>query len=180
MSERSEKSCNFKIVSAVLVALLLFVTVAVVHAKDKSRQRDKSLDEQVHSIKSEVLAIAKELDRLEKKLLYPSNTQISIFISLRKFQEFSLDSIDIEIDGKGAVYHLYTPKEMKALNMGGVQRIYTGNIATGKHELKVTMRGKTTAGNDIRLIKSFPIEKKVEPGIAELMLAERSIIMINR
>jgi len=164
----------------VIVALFLFMSVAAVQAKDKPKKQDRGLDEQVLNIKSEALSIAKELDQLEERLLYPSHTQISIFVSLRKKQSIRLDSIDVEVDGKGVAYHLYSTKEVEALNMGGVQRIYTGNIALGKHELKVTMRGKTSAGENIRLDKSFPITKDDKPGIAELMLAERSITLISR
>ena len=165
---------------AVIVALVLFATVAVVQAKDQPKKQDKGLDEQVLNIKSEVLSIAKDLGQLEERLLYPSHTQISIFVSMRKKQTFRLDSVDIEVDGKGAAYYLYSTKEVEAFNMGGVQRIYTGNITLGKHELKVVMRGKTAAGENIRLEKSFPIRKNDKPGIAELMLAENSITMINR
>ncbi|MBW2294697.1 MAG: hypothetical protein JRG94_20655, partial [Deltaproteobacteria bacterium] len=42
----------------------------------------QSLDEQVQEIKSDVLGIAAELNRLEEKLLYPSNTQVAVFVSL--------------------------------------------------------------------------------------------------
>ena len=165
---------------AVVIALFLLVTVAVVQAKDQSKKQDNGLDEQVLNIKSEALSIAKDLDELEERLLYPSHTQISIFVSLRKKQTFRLDSVDIEIDGKGVAYYLYSSKEAEALNMGGVQRIYTGNISLGKHDLKVTMRGKTVAGGDIRVEKSFSINKDDKPGIAELMLAENLITLINR
>lgn len=165
---------------AVIVALVLFMTVAVVQAKDQPKKQDKGLDEQVLNIKSEALSIAKELDQLEERLLYPSHTQISVLVSLRKNQTFRLDSVDIEVDAKGVAYYLYSTKEVEALSMGGVQRIYTGNIDLGKHELKVTVRGKTAAGENIRLEKSFSINKDDNPGIAELMLAENSITMINR
>ena len=180
MTEMLGKLNNFIMMGAVVVALVLFMTVAVVQAKVQPKKQDKGLDEQVLNIKSEALSIAKELDQLEERLLYPSHTQISIFVSLRKKQTMRLDSVDIDIDGKGVAYHLYSAKEVEALKMRGVQRIYTGNIVLGKHELKVTMRGKTAAGKSIRLERIFPIKKNDKPGIAELMLSESSITMINR
>ena len=42
----------------------------------------RSLDEQVQEIKTDVLGIAAELNRLEEKLLYPSNTHLAIFVSI--------------------------------------------------------------------------------------------------
>ena len=41
-----------------------------------------SLDEQVQDIKSDVLEIAAELRNLEERLLFPSNTQVAVFVSL--------------------------------------------------------------------------------------------------
>ena len=47
-----------------------------------SKEQMQSLDEQVQEIKSDVLGIAAELSHLEEKLLYPSNTQVAVFVSL--------------------------------------------------------------------------------------------------
>ena len=47
---------------------------------DQRQMRD--LDEQVQQTKSDVLAIAAELNQLEEKLLYPSGTQVAIFVAL--------------------------------------------------------------------------------------------------
>ena len=180
MTEIAVKSYILTTMCIIFTAFMLLLTVSVDQANAQPRKYDKGLDEQVQDIKSEALSIAKELDQLEERLLYPAHTQISLFVSLRKGVPFSLDSVDIELDGNGVAYHLYTPKEVEALILGGVQRIFTGNVAIGQHELKVTMRGKSATGDNIRLVKSFPIEKKVEPGIAELMLSEKSITLINR
>jgi len=167
-------------VRTILTGLILLSMVTIASAKDLSRGQGKSLDEQVHGIKSEVLSIAKELDKLEERLLYPSHTQIAVFVSMRKNQTFSLDSVDIELDGKNIAYHIYTSRELNALTDGGVQNIFTGNAAIGMHEFKVTMRGKSSAGEDIRLVKSFSFEKTAEAVIAELLLSEKSITLIDR
>jgi len=180
MTEIPRKLNVFKLMITFFVIICLFMSVVSVQAKSQSRQKAKGLDEQVLDIKSEALAIAKELDQLEERLLYPSHTQISIFVSLRKKQTFRLDSVHIELDGKKITSHLYSAKELDALKMGGVQKIYTGNVTIGSHKLEVTMRGLTASGDDVRLEKSFPIKKEVTAGIAELMLAERSITLVSR
>lgn len=168
----------FMLAASAAVMLLLIVSADFAHAEKNNTQQ--GLDEQVLEIKSEVLSIAAELNRLEEKLLYPSHTQLSVFVSLRKNQAFSLASVDIELDGKGVARHLYSDKELEALILGGVQRIFTGNVGIGKHELKITMRGKSNTGDNIRLVKNFQIEKEVEAEIAELVLAERSIVLVDR
>ena len=101
----------------------------------------RSLDEQVQEIKTDVLGIAAELNRLEEKLLYPSNTQLAVFVSIAEGETFRLDSMQINIDGELATHFLYSFKELDALQHGGVQRVYTGNVPTGSHR----SRSRSTA-----------------------------------
>jgi hypothetical protein len=57
----------------------------------------QGLDEQVQEIKSDVLRIAAELSLLEERLLYPSGTQVAVFVSLAQGEAFQLDSVQIQI-----------------------------------------------------------------------------------
>ena len=179
MSERLLISIVSKLPRLFAIAFVLCLSVGVVQAKEQPRS-SKNLGEQVQDIKSEVLAIAEELNKLEERLLYPSHSQIALYVSLRKNQTFRPDSVSIEMDGKSVASHLYTDREVEALNMGGVHRIYTGNIALGTHQVQVTMRGKSDAGSEIRVVRSFPVDKDPEPAMAELLLSEGSITLINR
>jgi hypothetical protein len=108
----------------------------------------RSLDGQVQEIKSDVLSIASELSNLEERLLYPSNTQVAVFVAIEDDDDFRLDAVKIEIDGELATHHIYSYKELEALQKGGVQRIYTGNVPTGDHQLSVTMIGKLKNGTE--------------------------------
>lgn len=164
---------------AIIITVFLFLTVTDVQAKAQS-QKVKGLGEQVQNVKKDVLSIAKELDQLEEQLLYPSHTQMSIFISLRNQSKLRLDSVDIELDGKEVAHHLYTANEIEAFNAGGVQKIFTGNVTLGMHDMKVTMRGQSASGDTVRIVKSFPVEKEIKAGIAELSLSENTITLINR
>ena len=64
-----------------LVLLLSVGLTSTLTAQDISGQDMKSLDGQVQEIKSDVLNIASELGNLEERLLYPSNTQLAIFVA---------------------------------------------------------------------------------------------------
>ncbi len=132
-------------------------------AQDLSGDELRSLDGQVQEIKSDVLSIASELGTLEERLLYPSNTQIAVFVAISEDETFRLDAVQIEINGELATHHIYSFKELEALQKGGVQRIYTGNIATGDHGITVTMIGKLKNGNDFDESDSFVFAKGVEP-----------------
>ena len=140
-------------------------------ARAASKDQMRSLDEQVQEIKSDVLGIAAELSNLEEKLLYPSNTQVAVFVSLAEGQTFRLDSVRIQIDGELVAHHIYSFGELEALRKGGVQRIYTGNIPTGEHLLEVSIDGKLAGGDDFSGIESFNISKEIEPKLVEISLS---------
>lgn len=148
------------------ILLLLLLTGSLVTtsgAQDISGNEMRSLDGQVQEIKSDVLDIASELNNLEERLLYPSNTQIAVFVSMAEDEDFRLDAVQIEINGELATHHIYSFQELEALRKGGVQRAYTGNIVTGEHELRVTMIGKLANGKDFNESESFAFSKGVKP-----------------
>jgi hypothetical protein len=151
--------------------LLLLLPVTVIGAEDLSGSEMRSLDGQVQEIKSDVLNIAAELNNLEERLLFPSNTQVSLFVSVAPEEDFRLDAVKIEIDGELATHHIYSFKELEALQKGGVQRLYTGNIPTGNHQIGVTMAGKLKNGKDFSESGEFTFSKGVKPKALGITLA---------
>lgn len=146
-----------------LVVFVACSALSGVNAQEISGDDMRSLDGQVQEIKSDVLSIASELGNLEERLLYPSNTQIALFVALDEGESFRLDAVQVEINGELATHHIYSFKELEALQKGGVQRIYTGNVATGDHHLTVTMTGKLKNGDDLSHSDSFVFAKGIEP-----------------
>ncbi len=146
-----------------LALLLIAGSPALVAADDLTGDNMRSLDGQVQEIKSDVLNIASELNTLEERLLFPSHTQVSMFVSIAENEDFRLDAVQIEINGELAMHHIYSFKELDALQNGGVQNIYTGNLTTGEHSLHVTMIGKLKNGNDFNESGSFSFSKGVKP-----------------
>ena len=157
--------CLFFVASTLIACALASPAFAA------SKEQMRSLDEQVQEIKSDVLGIAAELNGLEERLLYPSNTQVALFVTLPEGDAFRLDSVQIQIDGELVAHHIYSFKELEALQKGGVQRIYTGNITTGGHRLDVSMIGKSSSGSDLANAQSFGFEKGVEPKLVGITLA---------
>jgi len=164
----------------VIVGISVLVLSVAAYGQELSREQIKGLDEQVQEIKSDVLGIAAELNQLEEKLLYPSNTQVAVFVSLVSGETFRLDSVEIQLDGKPVAHHLYTFKELEALQKGGVQRIYTGNVRSGEHDLQVFVIGKTGGGTDFQKSERFKVNKDVGPKIVEISLAAQSITLNDR
>jgi hypothetical protein len=148
---------------------LLAIGFSRASAQEVSKQQMQGLDEQVQEIKSEVLGIAAELGRLEEKLLYPSGTQVSVFVSLAGGEGFRLDSLQIQLDGQPVARHVYRFEELEALRKGGVQRIYTGNVGAGEHRLEVSLAGKR-GGEEVASRESFSFRKDVEPKLIGITL----------
>lgn len=164
-----------------LIVLLLVMCATHSESAELSATRlDQGLDEQIQEIKSEVLAISAELDLLEEKLLYPSHSQVALFISLESEESFRLDSVSIEIDGTYAAEHIYSHKELMALRKGGVQRIFEGNLKQGKHRCLVRYQGQSEGGNDFTREQTFVFDKGLKPGMGEIVISYQSAAYRDR
>ena len=155
--------------NSLLLALAVSPTAGV--AEDMSGDNIRSLDGQVQEIKSDVLNIASELNTLEERLLFPSNTQVSLFVSIAENDDFRLDAVQLKINGELATHHIYSFKELDALQSGGVQKIYTGNLTTGDHQLNVTMIGQLKNGKEFNESRGFTFTKGVKPKVMGITLA---------
>ena len=139
---------------------------------DEDGSEEASLDTDIEALKKEVLSLNRDLFILEEDLLFPSNTQFSVFLSMNAGALFSLDSIQLKIDDKNIANHLYTERELAALKRGGVQRLYIGNLPSGEHEIILIFTGVGPKGRDYRLGETVVIEKTTEPQFVEFMIAD--------
>ncbi len=139
---------------------------------DQSPEREsfKVLDHEVQRLKQDVLELNRDLFLLEEELLYPSNTQVSIFIAMDVGTFFDLDSIQLKIDDKIVSNYLYTKREVGALHRGGVHRIYTGNLKSGEHELVALLVGKGPKERDYRRGANLKFTKSLGPKYIELKI----------
>jgi cell division protein FtsB len=175
---KQRKRITNKILAVRVFIFALLVCLGSVHSwaqkneqQQNEQQQMRGLDEQVQEIKSDALSIAQELNRLEEKLLYPSGTQVAIFIALTKGDMMRLDAVRLQIDGQLVAHHIYSFKELEALRKGGVQRIYVGNVTTGDHQLEVLVDGKLEDGADFSRTEHFNVHKEVKPKLVGLTLA---------
>jgi hypothetical protein len=132
----------------------------------------KGLDTQVEDLKKAVIELNRELFILEEELLFPGNTQVSIFLSLDIGNYFKLDSVQLHIDNKELANHLYTEREVKALQRGGVQRLYLGNIKAGEHELVAFFTGVGPKGRDYKRGATVSFNKGIGPKYLELKIID--------
>lgn len=149
-----------------------------VSAEEVTKEQIKGLDEQVQDIKKDVLGISAQLNQLEEKLLYPSNTEVSIFVSVDKNSGFQPDAVQLKLDDRDVAHHIYSFKEVDALQAGGVQRIYTGNVRTGDHNIQVSVIGKS-GGSKKTQTSTHTVTKGIGPQFVEIQLSASGIEVKN-
>jgi hypothetical protein len=167
--------CMLKKLWLVTFAALAVLASSGAGAEASYREQMKGLDEQVQEVKSDVLSIAAELSRLEERLLYPSGTHLAVFVALTPRDTLRLDAVQIQIDGQPVAHSIYSFKELEALQKGGVQRIYTGNVASGEHQIEVTVAGKLDTGKDYSRTERFAFSKGVEPKLLGVTLGSSEL-----
>lgn len=139
----------------------------------ESRDRFRSLDQDVQDLKKEVLDLNRDLFLLEEELLFPANSQVAFFISMDVGEYFALDSINLKIDGKEVANYLYTEREVDALMRGGVHRVHMANLKTGDHELIAVFTGKGPQSRDYRRGATLTFNKGIGAKYMELEITDR-------
>lgn len=133
----------------------------------------RALDEEIQSIKKDVVDLNRDLFVLEEELLFPANTQVAVFVSMDVGDFFDLDSVQLRIDDKAVSSYLYTEREVAALLRGGVHRIYLGNLKTGEHELTAVFTGQGPHARDYRRGATLKVEKGIGAKFVELRISDR-------
>jgi len=150
------------------VLLLLFSTVSHADSTDTAA----GLDEEIQSLKQDIVALNRSLFMLEEELLFPANTQVAVFLSMDVGEFFALDSVQLKIDDKEVSNYLYTRREVEALHRGGVQRLYMGNLKSGEHEIIAIFTGKGPNGRDYRRGAELVINKSLGARFVELTIVD--------
>ena len=133
----------------------------------------RTLDSDVQDLKKEVLDLNKDLFVLEEELLFPSNTQVAVYVSIDVGTFFNVDSVSLKIDRKEVANYLYTAREAEALVKGGVHKVYLGNLKVGQHELVAFFTGKGPHERDYKRGATLNFEKGVGAKYLELKISDR-------
>ncbi len=131
-----------------------------------------SLDQDVQSLKQQVLELNRDLFVLQEDLLFPANTQVAVFVSMDIGTFFNLDTVKLTIDGDEVASYLYTPREVQALAQGGTQRFYIGNLKVGQHELVAIFTGKGPHDRDYRRGATVKLDKGIGAKFVELKISD--------
>ena len=170
-----------------LIQLLLFIASTVLifqksYAQDSVSQIEpestspssSDLNKELQALKSQVLQLNRDLFILEEDLLFPANTQIAIFVSVDIGRFFELDSVEVKINEQDVAGFLYTARQRSALEQGGIQKLYLGNLKVGTHELTAIFIGLDNEGREVKRAAQYTFEKDEDAVMIELKLVDNT------
>jgi len=145
-------------------------------SKDKKKPRPKSLDsaliKEAEQLKKQLIQLNSELYKFEEDLLHPANTQLGVFLSVSRDSSFVLDSIEIRLDDKLVTSYIYKENEISPLKNGGIQRLYLGSLADGRHKLTARFNGQGANNQYFRRKKALPFTKEHSAKFIQLVVTE--------
>lgn len=167
------KLCNvFKIIGTMAFAFML---VSNVFAEEKKPVESSSeLAQQLEQLKSQVLQLNRELFILEEDLLFPASTQVALFVSVDTGQFFAIDSVEVKINDKDVAGFLYTKRQREALEQGGIQKLYLGNLKIGQYQLTAIFTGVDPEGRMVKRAAEYQFEKDDEALMIELKVVDNT------
>lgn len=145
---------------------------AVRPAPSASAPNPATLDERTQAVKHDVIGLNRDLQVLEEELLYPASTQVAVFVSLDVGKLFTLDAVQIKLDDKVVANYLYKPQELAALQRGGVQRVYLGNLVAGEHELVAAITGAGPNERDYKRSATVKFDKGADAKYIQLRIED--------
>lgn len=136
-----------------------------------------TLSEKVEALKQSALELNRDLLLLEEDLLFPASTQVAVYVSVDIGYYFNLDAVKLKIDDELVASHTYTKKQNRALSQGGIQRLYVGNLKTGKHEITAFFHGIGPQDREYKRGATYTLSKDQKPTMLEIRISDSSASM---
>lgn len=169
-----------KLLSHVVLLAVLAISLNS-HAQNESSSTgatnelsSSELSQQLESLKSEVLKLNRELFILEEDLLFPASTQVALFVSVDTGKFFTIDSVEVKINDKNVAGFLYTDRQREALEQGGIQKLYLGNLKLGEYHLTAIFTGVDQEGRKVKRAAEYQFEKDDEALMIELKVVDNT------
>lgn len=156
-----------------LIALLLS-PVQVLAQEADAQDASGSVALSVEELKKKVIRLNRDLFILEEDLLFPASTQFAVFLSLDTGEFLKLDAVKLKLNDDTVASHLYTERQLKALQRGGMQRLHIGNLKTGSHEVTVFVEGIGPDNRAYKQAATMEFEKGTGTAALEVRIRDRS------
>ena len=126
----------------------------------------------IQLLKSDVISLNKDLRAMEERLLFPSHTRYSVFVSLTSGQFFTLESIKLKLDARFVSTHVYSEKQRQALLRGGVHKLFVTNLSEGKHTATAFITGIGPGGRAYKRAVELAFEKDSSSQYLEIAISD--------
>nr|WP_297348849.1 hypothetical protein [uncultured Glaciecola sp.] len=147
-------------------------TPILANVKSQTPIPDSDLAAEMETLKQALVNLNRDLFILEEDLLFPSSTQVAVYLSMDVGEYFKLDAVELKIDGKLATYYLYTERQVNALYKGGVQRLFVGNINQGSREISAFFIGTGPENRPYKRAVTLTFDKDDEAATVELKIVD--------
>ncbi|MBL3556747.1 AraC family transcriptional regulator [Marinobacter sp. JB05H06] len=127
-----------------------------------------TLDTEIDRLKADVADLSQTLYELEEDVLYPADTQVAVFLTLKDREGLELDTVELYLDDMPVASHLYTERERTSLKRGGVQRLYLGNLPHGAHQLRAVLTARSANERFVRREVTHDFRKR--PGESRIQM----------
>ncbi|AOY87354.1 AraC family transcriptional regulator [Marinobacter salinus] len=157
-----------------LIAGLSLMVAGAALAQSGDTSEDKAVAETVEALKKKVIRLNRDLFILEEDLLFPASTQFAVFLSVDTGQFLKLDAVKLKVDEEVVASYLYTDRQVRALERGGMQRLYVGNLKTGNHEVTAFVEGIGPDNRAYKQAATMQFEKETGTAALEIRVEDSS------
>ena len=157
-----------------LLGIFLLMPVSAPAQESDEAASEGSVALSVEELKKKVIRLNRDLFILEEDLLFPASTQFAVFLSLDTGEFLKLDAVKLKLDDDTVASHLYTERQLKALQRGGMQRLHIGNLKTGSHQVTVFVEGIGPDNRAYKQAATLEFEKGTGTAALEVLIRDRS------
>ncbi|MFQ5588654.1 MAG: AraC family transcriptional regulator [Nitrospiria bacterium] len=167
-----------------LFVLIVTVVFSIVAVEDRSFAQEggedapsvdiEALEPRIQALKEEIVELNTLLFKLQEDLLFPEDSSVVVFLSVEGDHYFDLDSVKLTLDDRMVSSYLYTAREKSALKKGGIQRLYTGNVRSGEHQLVAVFNGLGPQNVDYKRAETLNFQKKKGPLFIKLIVRDNA------
>lgn len=128
----------------------------------------------VEELKAQVIELNRELAALEDELLFPASSRYVVFLSATPDSALQIDSVRLKLGDKILATQLYTDREVRGLQQGGMQRLHIGNLAAGVHEVTAIVEGIDGDRQTYTRMATLMLEKDSDASALEVRVRDQA------
>jgi hypothetical protein len=147
-------------VAAVLLCTVIGISV--------STAESETLLERSRQLESAALSVLAEQFRFEEGLLSPDNDRLAVFLSVPHGARLIINQVYLKIDGQTVLDYRYSATELLNFQRAGVQLLYAGRIAPGRHTIRLDV--KTMQGL-VQPMREYAFIKEDNPKFVSIQIA---------